>query len=55
MSTSYSWESKGRYGPIRLHIEHVGVQLVYAFLEDAVLSLRKEENNLETISYFQVK
>jgi len=23
--------------------------------EDAVLSLRKEENNLETISYFQVK
>jgi len=26
---------------------------VYTFLEDAVLSLRNEENNLENISYFQ--
>ena len=29
--------------------------IVYTFLEDAVLSLNKEENSLETISYFQVK
>jgi len=28
---------------------------VYNFLEDAVLSLRNEENSLENISYFQVK
>jgi len=29
--------------------------LVYTFLEDAVLSLNKEENSLKIISYFQVK
>jgi len=29
--------------------------VVYTFLEDAVLSQRKEENSLEIISYFQVK
>ena len=29
--------------------------LVYTFLEDAVLSVRNEENSLENISYFQVK
>ena len=27
MSTSYSWEGKGRYSSFRLRIERVGVQV----------------------------